>query len=134
VGSYRSEIHINLTIDGEVVDAVPFPILLRPRFNSAERKQTDLIVGKVGVAVLRVKKIWTFVILISLTTQRPAGDFTLRCLGHVGLILILLEGNSPAADPPNTTQPQKQRTSPANTNLCLPSYKDLEHRMSWAQS
>jgi hypothetical protein len=89
------------------------------------------------MAVLRARKIWIFVIFLSLTTQEPAGDFIPRCLGHVGLILIplmFLEGYSPAAESPNTTQPQKQRTSPANTNLSLPSCKDPEHRMSWAQS
>jgi hypothetical protein len=88
------------------------------------------MIGKVGMAVLRVRKIWIFVIFLSLTTQKPAGDFIPRCFGHVGLNLILLmflEGYPPVAASPNTTQPQKQRTSPANTNLCLPSYKDLEH-------
>jgi hypothetical protein len=68
------------------------------------------MIGKVGMAVLRVRKIWIFVTFLSLTTHKLAGDFISRCLGHVGLILILLmflEGYSPVAESPNTTQTQK---------------------------
>jgi hypothetical protein len=55
---------------------------------------------------------------------------------HVGSTLIhltFLDSSPHVPDPHNITHPEKQRIGSTDTNICLASYKNPEHRMFQAQ-